>query len=228
VTSGRSEDRRHATLAVEIRTTWPRGQLAELGFDVTGIRGQAAQAAALGDDLRAIQSKWATATGSAAQALGLSVLVSAFDAMREAWTEQFTVYTDVVSKLSGHLGAAATKLLPRRDGQYRQCRGGDAWPHPPMTITARRCRSVAVTTFCGLSGSTSQPAGRMAPATAAATTLPIVTIHYDPRQTGRWRSRASGPGAAWPATQRAAASRSRWCRRDQRRARATGPATPAQ
>jgi hypothetical protein len=82
--------------------------MAELGFDVTGIRGQAAQAAALGDDLRAIQSKWETATGSAAQALGLDVLVSAFDAMRQAWTEQFTVYTDVVSKLSGHLGTAAT------------------------------------------------------------------------------------------------------------------------
>jgi hypothetical protein len=52
--------------------------MAELGFDVTGIRGQAAQAAALGDDLRAVQSKWETATGSAAQALGLDVLVSAF------------------------------------------------------------------------------------------------------------------------------------------------------
>jgi hypothetical protein len=82
--------------------------MAELGFDVTGIRGQAAQAAALGDDLRAIQNNWETATGSAAPALGLDVLVSAFDAMREAWIEQFTVYTDVVSKLSGHLGTAAT------------------------------------------------------------------------------------------------------------------------
>jgi hypothetical protein len=82
--------------------------MAELGFDVTGIRGQAAEAAALGDDLRAVQSTWETATGSAAQALGLDVLVSAFGAMREAWTEQFTVYIDVVSKLSGHLGTAAT------------------------------------------------------------------------------------------------------------------------
>jgi hypothetical protein len=82
--------------------------MAELGFDVTGIRGQAAQAAALGDDLSAVQNKWETATGSAAPALGLDVLVSAFDAMREAWIEQFTVYTDVVSKLSSHLGTAAT------------------------------------------------------------------------------------------------------------------------
>jgi hypothetical protein len=82
--------------------------MAELGFDVTGIRGQAAKAAALGDDLRAVQSTWETGTGSAAQALGLDVLVSAFGAMREAWVEQFTVYIDVVSKLSGHLGTAAT------------------------------------------------------------------------------------------------------------------------
>jgi hypothetical protein len=82
--------------------------MAELGFDVTGIRGQAAQAVALGDDLSAVQNKWETATGSAAPALGLDVLVSAFDAMREAWIEQFTVYTDVVSKLSSHLGTAAT------------------------------------------------------------------------------------------------------------------------
>jgi hypothetical protein len=81
--------------------------MAELGFDVTGIRGQAAKAAALGDDLRAVQSAWDTATGSAAQALGLGVLVTAFGALREAWTEQFTVYIDVVSKLSGHLGTAA-------------------------------------------------------------------------------------------------------------------------
>jgi hypothetical protein len=78
--------------------------MAELGFDVTGIRGQAAKAAALGDDLRAVQSTWETGTGSAAQALGLDVLVSAFGAMREAWVEQFTVYIDVVSKLTGHLG----------------------------------------------------------------------------------------------------------------------------
>ena len=82
--------------------------MAELGFDVTGIQGQAAKAAALGDDLRAIESTWETATGSASQALGLDVLVSAFGAMRDAWIEQFTVYTDVVSKLSGHLGTAAT------------------------------------------------------------------------------------------------------------------------
>ena len=81
--------------------------MAELGFDVTGIRGQAAKAAALTDDLRAVQNAWDTATGSAAQALGLGVLVSAFSAMREAWTEQFTVYIDVVSKLSGHLGTTA-------------------------------------------------------------------------------------------------------------------------
>ena len=82
--------------------------MAELGFDVTGIRGQAAKAAALGDDLRAVQSTWEAGTGSAAQALGLDVLVSAFGAMREAWVEQFAVYIDVVSKLSGHLGTAAT------------------------------------------------------------------------------------------------------------------------
>jgi hypothetical protein len=82
--------------------------MAELGFDVTGIRGQAAKAAALGDDLGTVQSTWETGTGSAAQALGLDVLVSAFGAMRGAWVEQFTVYMDVVSKLSGHLGAAAT------------------------------------------------------------------------------------------------------------------------
>ena len=82
--------------------------MAELGFDATGIRGQAAKAAALGDDLQAVQSSWETATGSAAQALGLDVLVTAFDAMRQAWTEQFTVYLDVVSKLSGHLGSAAS------------------------------------------------------------------------------------------------------------------------
>jgi len=82
--------------------------MAELGFDVTGIRGQAARAAALGDDLRAVQGTWETATGSAPPALGLDVLVSAFSAMRDAWSEQFTVYTEVVSKLSGHLGAAAT------------------------------------------------------------------------------------------------------------------------
>jgi hypothetical protein len=82
--------------------------MAELVFDVAGIRGQAAQAAALGDDLQAVQSSWETAAGSAAQALGLGVLVTAFDAMHEAWTEQFTVYIDVVSKLSGHLGTAAT------------------------------------------------------------------------------------------------------------------------
>ena len=69
--------------------------MAELGFDVTGIRGQAARAAALGDDLRAIQSTWETATSSAAPAPGLDILVSAFGAMREAWIEQFTVYTDV-------------------------------------------------------------------------------------------------------------------------------------
>jgi hypothetical protein len=82
--------------------------MAELGFDVTGIRGQAAKAAALGDDLRAVQNTWETGTGSAAQALGLDVLVSAFGAMREAWIGQFAVYLDVLSKLSGHLGTAAT------------------------------------------------------------------------------------------------------------------------
>jgi hypothetical protein len=82
--------------------------MAELVFDVAGIQGQAARAAALSDDLQAVQSSWETATGSAAQALGLDVLVTAFGAMHQAWTEQFTVYTDVVSKLSGHLGAAAT------------------------------------------------------------------------------------------------------------------------
>jgi hypothetical protein len=82
--------------------------MAELRFDVTGIQGQAAKAAALSDDLRAIQSSWEKATGSAGQALGLEVLDAAFGAMREAWTEQFAVYIDVVSKLSGQLGTAAT------------------------------------------------------------------------------------------------------------------------
>jgi uncharacterized protein YukE len=79
----------------------------ELHFDAEGIRGLSSQAGRLADDLQSIQRTWMTRTDDATNALGLGVLVTAFDAMRTAWNEQFTVYVDVVSKLSERLGRTA-------------------------------------------------------------------------------------------------------------------------
>jgi uncharacterized protein YukE len=79
----------------------------ELDFDAEGIRGLSSQVGRLADDLRSIQRTWMTRTDDATNALGLGVLVTAFDAMRTAWNEQFTVYVDVVSKLSERLGRTA-------------------------------------------------------------------------------------------------------------------------
>jgi hypothetical protein len=81
--------------------------LDQLGFDVAGIARQSAAARNLATDLRSVQRTWLGGLQSAALALGLTELVTAFGDLRQAWDAQFDVYVDVVSELSGRLETTA-------------------------------------------------------------------------------------------------------------------------
>ena len=82
--------------------------MAQLKFDVAGIRQQSNQARTLADNLRSLRQEWMAATADAPSALGMSELVTAFESMRQAWTGQFAVCVDVVSALADRLALAAT------------------------------------------------------------------------------------------------------------------------
>jgi len=80
--------------------------MSNIGFSATGIQEQSARVTGMADDLRSVKQAWLAATDDPGPALGLGELVTAFDGMRQAWSEQYDVYIDVVSQLG--LGLAAT------------------------------------------------------------------------------------------------------------------------
>lgn len=76
-------------------------------FSAAGIRQESARVTGMADDLRLVKQAWLAATDDPVPALGLGELVTAFDAMRQAWSEQYDVYIDVVSQLGQGLAASA-------------------------------------------------------------------------------------------------------------------------
>jgi uncharacterized protein YukE len=81
--------------------------MTHIGFSAAGIQEQSSRVTGLADDLRSVKQAWLAATDDPASALGFGELVTAFDAMRQAWSEQYDVYIDVVSQLGQGLAATA-------------------------------------------------------------------------------------------------------------------------
>jgi uncharacterized protein YukE len=81
--------------------------MAHIGFSASGIKEQSSQVTGMADDLRSVKQAWLAATDDPVSALGLGELVTAFDAMRQAWSEQYDVYIGVVSQLGQGLAATA-------------------------------------------------------------------------------------------------------------------------
>ena len=98
--------------------------MAHIGFSAAGIQEQSSRVTGMADDLRSVKQAWLAATDDPASALGFGELVTAFNAMRQAWSEQYDVYIDVVSQLGQGLAASA------------------AGYHSAETANATRARSV--------------------------------------------------------------------------------------
>jgi hypothetical protein len=81
--------------------------MAQIAFDVAGIRHQSTEAHALAGILSSLRQEWMATTADAASALGLNELAAAFDSMRQAWAGQFEVCADAVSAIGDRLALTA-------------------------------------------------------------------------------------------------------------------------